>query len=154
MLVITTLGFFSSLAQGNTSVVWFLGVCTFHSLIMFLMGIKYGIGGWAKEDILALIIAIIGIVIWQVTDDPVLGLYAAITADLIGMIPALIKTYKLPNTEYYLTYILDLAAILLTGLAVQNGGFNEYLYPAYLFAVNAVMLIFILRPKFSKFISR
>lgn len=145
LFIIVILGFFSMYAQGDRVVVWFLGICAFQSLIMLLMSIKYGMGGWAKEDIIALLIALIGIVTWRVTDNPALGLYAAIVADFAGMVPALIKTYKLPQTEYWLTYVFDLSAILLTGLAIQNGGFNNYLYPVYLFLVNALMMIFLLR---------
>ena len=147
LFIIVVLGFLSLYVQGDRTVVWFLGICAFQSLVMLIMSIKYGMGGWAKIDILCLVIALIGIVLWKVTANPALGLYGAITADIAGMIPALIKTYRLPKTEYYLTYVLDLTAILLTGLAVQSGGFNEYLYPAYLFLINAVMLIFILRKR-------
>jgi hypothetical protein len=132
-------------AQGDRVVVWFLGICVVQSLVMLLMSIKWGMGGWAKTDILCLIIALVGIVLWRLTDNPALGLYGAVTADLAGMIPALIKTYHLPETEYWLSYAFDLAAILLTGLAIQNGGFNEYLYPVYLFLVNSLMMIFLLR---------
>lgn len=106
IFVIVILGFLSLYAQGDRVVVWFLGICSVQSLIMLIMSFKYGMGGWAKEDLLALVIAIVGIVTWQVTDNPVLGLYAAVTADLAGMIPALIKTYRLPDSEYWLSYVL------------------------------------------------
>lgn len=147
LLVITALGFFSSLAQGNTAVAWFLGVCSVQSLVMFLMSIKYGYGGWEKIDIVCLVIATVGIVLWKTTSNPILGVYSAVVADLVGMVPALIKTYRLPDTEYWLTYVFDLSAIVLTTIAVTGGAFNDYLYPVYLLAVNGLMLFFILRPK-------
>lgn len=147
LLVITALGFFSSLAQGNTAVAWFLGVCSVQSLVMFLMSIKYGYGGWEKIDIVCLVIATVGIVLWKTTSNPILGVYSAVVADLVGMVPALIKTYRLPDTEYWLTYVFDLSAIALTTIAVTGGQFNDYLYPVYLLAVNGLMLFFILRPK-------
>lgn len=151
LLIITALGFSSLFAQNDRVVAIFLGICAIQSLVMFLMSFKWGMGGWAKTDIVCLMIALVGIVLWKVTSNPVLGLYGAVGADLAGMIPALIKTYRLPDTEYSPTYIFDLIAITLTALAIRNGGFNEYLYPAYLLAVNALMLVFILRPKFAKF---
>ncbi len=112
-----------------------------------LMSLKYGMGGWSKTDILCLMLAVLGIILWKITDNPALGLYAAVTADFAGMIPALVKTYKNPATEHYLAYAFDLTAILLTGLAIRNGGFNEYLYPVYLFLINGLMMIFLLRDK-------
>ena len=149
--IIVILGFLSMYAQGDRVVVWFLGICAVQSLVMLFMSLKWGMGGWAKEDILALIIALIGIVFWKITNNPALGLYAAVTADLAGMIPALIKTYKFPQTEHWLPFAFDLSAILLTGLAIQNGGFNDYLYPVYLFLVNGLMMIFLLRKPSTKY---
>ena len=150
ILIITALGASSLFAQNDRVVAIFLSICAVQSLVMFVMSLKWGMGGWAPIDVLCLAIALVGIILWRVTSNPVLGLYGAVGADLAGMIPALIKTYRLPKTEYYLTYVFDLIAILFTTVAIRNGGFNEYLYPAYLLAVNALMLVFILRPKISK----
>jgi len=150
ILIITALGASSLFAQNDRVVAIFLGICAIQSLVMFLMSFKWGMGGWAKIDIVCLVIALVGIVLWKVTSNPVLGLYGAVGADLFGMIPALIKTYRLPDTEYSPTYVFDLIAIALTALAIRNGGFNEYLYPVYLFAVNFLMLIFIIRPRLKR----
>lgn len=152
LFLITTLGFLSLYAQGDRVVVWFLGICSIQSLVMLIMSLKYGMGGWAKIDIMCLIIALSGIVLWKVTDNPALGLYAAVTADLFGMVPALIKTYKLPDTEFWLSYVFDLSSITLTGLAIRNGGFNDYLYPVYLLLVNGIMMILIFRNNFKRLI--
>lgn len=150
LFLIVLLGFLSLYAQGDRVVVWFLGICAVQSFVMLVMSIKYGMGGWEKTDILCLLIAVVGVVLWKITSDPVIGLYAAVAADIAGMIPSLVKTYRRPDTEYWLSYVFDLSAIMLTGLAVKNGGFNEYLYPVYLFAVNGLMLAFILKPKIMK----
>ena len=147
LLIITTLGFLSLYATGDRVVVWFLGICSIQSLVMFIMSIKYGMGGWGKVDIACLLIALLGIVLWKETSSPILALYAAVTVDFVGMVPTLIKAYRLPYTEYWMPYILDLSSIVLIVLAIQNGGFNEYLYPVYLFLINSVMLAFITRSK-------
>ncbi|OGK16683.1 hypothetical protein A2774_00075 [Candidatus Roizmanbacteria bacterium RIFCSPHIGHO2_01_FULL_39_12c] len=54
-------------------------------------------GGWSKSDIICLVIAFMGIFLWQITKNPVISLYFAIVADFTGMIPAIIKTYKYPD---------------------------------------------------------
>ncbi len=154
LFLITTLGFFSLYAQDDRVVVWFLGICSIQSLVMLIMSFKWGMGGWAKTDIVSLVIAILGIVVWKLTSNPALGLYAAVLADLAGMIPALIKTYRLPDTEYWLSYVFDLAAIILTTLAISNGKFNEYLYPVYLLLVNGLMLLLIYKPNIIKYFNK
>lgn len=145
LFLIMVLSFFSLYAQGDRVVTYFLGICAIQSFVMLIMSIWYGMGGWDKIDIVCLVIALIGIVLWKVTNNPALALYAAVAADLFGMVPSLIKTYRFPDTEYWLSYVFDLSAILLTGLAIRNGGFNEYLYPVYLLLVNGLMLSFIFK---------
>jgi len=101
----------------------------------------------AKTDILCLVIALAGIVVWKITDRPALGLYAAILADFAGMVPALLKTYRLPETEYWLSYIFDVAAAILTLFAIRNWGLTDFSYPLYLVVINALMLALTFRPK-------
>ena len=151
LLLITSLGVASLFAGQDRVAIWLIGVCAVGALVIFLLSLKYGMGGWAKIDIACLIIAIIGIVVWQVTDSPVLGLYASVLADFVGMFPALIKTYRLPHTEYYLSYIFDISAALFTLLAIQKWEVQGFAYPLYIFIINSIMLILIIRPNiFSK----
>lgn len=147
LLTITILGAASLYAQQDRVSFWLIAICAASSLIIFLLSFKYGMGGWGKVDIMALVIALIGIVVWRLTDNPVLGLYASVLADFSGMIPALIKTWRLPHTEYYLSYVFDIFAGTFTLLAIQNWQLGIYLYPLYIVLINLIMLGLILRPK-------
>mgnify|MGYP007124299822 FL=1 len=48
--------------------------------------------GWSKSGIFCLMLALLGIVLWQIIQDPVIALYFVLGADFVGMIPALTKT--------------------------------------------------------------
>ncbi len=150
LLLITTLSTASLIAQHDTVAVWLAGVSTLQAIIIFYLSIKRGMGGWAKVDILCLVIALFGIVIWRTTNDPILGLYFAIFADFTGMIPALIKTYKLPHTENVWFFALDTIAGLLTLFAVNSFTAEQIAYPAYVLVINLIMMFLILRPKIFK----
>ncbi|MFA6256614.1 MAG: hypothetical protein WC606_05590 [Candidatus Absconditabacterales bacterium] len=150
VLSITFLSFASLLAQHNTVAIFLAGVSVLQSILIFILCIKYGMGGWAKTDIICLVIAGIGILVWKLTSNPVMGLLASILADFVGYLPALIKTYKFPETETWVFYILDVLAGLFTLLAITNFTYQETSYPIYILAINLVMVIFILRPKISK----
>jgi hypothetical protein len=150
-MLITVLGAAALFAQNDRVVVWFLGICAVQCVVVFIMSLKWGMGGWAKTDILCLVIALLGIALWKLTSNPALALYAAVTADIAGMVPALIKMYHLPHTEYYLSYAVDFGAIIFTLLAIQNGGFNEYLYPTYLIILSCLELFLIFRKQITKF---
>ncbi len=147
LLLITALGTASLFASHDRVAIWLIGLSGLNCFIVFLLSLKYGMGGWAKTDILCLVIALAGIVVWKITDRPALGLYAAILADFAGMVPALLKTYRLPETEYWLSYIFDVAAAILTLFAIRNWGLTDFSYPLYLVVINALMLALTFRPK-------
>ncbi len=150
LMLIMVLGAISLFAQEDRVAVWLISICAIQSIIVFLLSFKYGMGGWEKIDIVCLLIALIGITIWKLTDNPSMGLYAAVIADFIGMVPTLIKTYRLPHTEYWLVYIFDILASVFTLLAIQIWEFQGFLYPLYLLIINLFMLFLIIKPKLSK----
>ena len=92
-------------------------------------------------DVLCFLIALFGILLWQTTKDPSLALYASILADFIGMIPALIKTYRLPETEVWTFYALDVMAAFFSLLAVKTYTVQQFSYPLYLMIINFSMVI-------------
>lgn len=115
------------------------------SILIFSLSIKYGMGGWAKIDLLCLAMAVMGIGLWQSTKDPALALYASIAADFTGMIPALIKTYRFPETEVWSFYMLDVFAAGFSLLALTVWTAQEFSYPMYILIINLCMVILIIR---------
>jgi len=150
LLIVTALATVSLLAQHDQVSVWLAGVSTLQSIVIFILSIKYGMGGWEKSDIVCLMIAFLGIFLWQTTNEPIIALIASIVADFTGMVPALIKTYKYPETEIWTFYILDTAAGTLNLLAVKYFTIQAVAYPIYIALINLVMVLLILRPKIHK----
>lgn len=146
LLLITSLATASLFAQHDTVAIWLAGVSTLQSILIFVLSIKYGMGGWEKRDLVCLLIAFLGIVLWQTTKNPVIALYASIAADFTGMIPALIKTYQFPKTEIWTFYALDTVAAVFSMIAVKNFTPQELSYPAYILIINFIMVLFITRP--------
>ncbi len=131
-------------AQGNTTAIYLSGIYTICSLVLFALSIKYGMGGWEKSDLVCLAIAVLGIVMWKLTNNPLLGLCFSIAADFAGCVPALIKTYRYPETEVWTFYGIGLLAIVFNMMAIEKWTFGEYIYPVYIAVINIVMLYFIL----------
>lgn len=147
LLIITSLATASLIASGNRVAIYLAGVSTFQSIIVFILSIKYGMGGWEKSDIGCLVIAMTGIFFWQITKDPKIGLYFSILADFVGMIPTIIKTYKNPETEIWLFFGMDSLAGFLNILAIKNWTVSEVIFPVYIMMINLVMVILITRGK-------
>ena len=147
ILLTTVIGTASLLAQHNTVAVWLAGVSAIQAIFIFILSIKYGMGGWSKSDIACLVIAIFGIILWKTTDNPILALYASIAADFTGMVPAIVKTYNHPETEVWYFYGLDTLAGLFSMAALSVWTVQEFSYPVYILIINGVMVALSLRKK-------
>lgn len=147
LVLITCLATASLFAQGSTVAVWLSGIFSFGCIIIFLLSLKYGMGGWAKTDILCLVLSLVGIVFWKATSNPMYGLFASIGADFVGQIPMLIKTYRFPETEVWTFYAIDVVAALLNLLASSRWTVQEFTYPLYIMFIDCVTVFLILRPR-------
>lgn len=153
LMLITVLGASSLFAEADRVAFWLVGMMAVNSVVLFLISLKYGVGGWAKTDIICLVIALVGIALWKLTDNPALGLYASVVADFSCMIPTLIKTYHHPETEYGLFFLLDVFAAVLTLLALTSRQPQVLLYPLYIFAINLIMTILTQRLKLARMLT-
>ena len=147
LVVITILATVSLFAQHNTVAVWLSAVFAVGSTFIFLLSIKYGMGGRSKIDITCLVIALTGIALWQLTNQPSIALYASILADFVGQIPMLIKTYRLPDTEVWTFYALDIIAAILNLLAANRWLIPDIAYPIYIIFIDGVTVFLILRSR-------
>lgn len=147
LLLITGLATASLFAQHDNVAIWLAGISTLQAILIFSLSIKHGMGGWGKADLICLAVAFLGIVLWQTTADPSLALYCSIGADFAGMVPALIKTYRLPETEIWQFYLLDVFAAFFSLLALSVWDVQNFSYQVYIFGINLVMVFLVLRPK-------
>jgi hypothetical protein len=150
LLIITGLTTASLFAQNNHVAIYLAAISTLQSILIFFLSLKRGMGGWAKSDITCLVIAMIGIILWRITKNPVIALYFAISADFTGMIPTLIKTYKFPKTEVWSFFLLDVFAAGFSLLAVKIWTVEQYVYPIYVMSINLIMVILIIKPNRSR----
>lgn len=147
LLVITLLST-AALWRGSAAAFILALTSMIQALGLFLLSIKKGMGGWSKVDISCLIIAMIGVVFWQLSGQPLVGLLASIIADTTGMIPAIIKTYKHPHTEQWQFFGIDTIAGTLSLLALSSFTVYTVSYPLYIILINALMTgLILLRSK-------
>lgn len=134
--VLTCIAFFSQLAKGATNSLWLTGVEAIWVTVIFLLSIKYGIGGFKRRDIVALIIAFIGLVLWTLTKDATYALLLTIIVDGTGAVLTILKAYENPASETLSTWLLDGIAGLFAMFAVGSWDFVLLVYPFYIFIIN------------------
>lgn len=146
MSLITGMSFFALWASGDVSGVWLALTSFAQALVIFCLSLRRGMGGKGWLDIICVALCVIGLVVWLGAGEPVVGLVAAIVADLIAIIPAFVKTWQLPHTETHWFYTLDGIAGLFIMVAGSHDAFS-LAYPAYILLANAIFVVAILRPR-------
>jgi hypothetical protein len=138
-LIFSVLGLIAFVSQLSLGASWslaFSGLDTVASILVFVLAIKYGVGGHTRFDVVALIVAAIGVVIAIVAKEPIIALFGVIIADLSGMVLTIQKTYTSPNSETTVSWLLVGTASLFGSLAVGGLSYGILLYPFYLMLAN------------------
>ena len=146
LVVITVLTTASLFFQNNSVALWLSASMAFGCIFVFILSIKFGMGGAAKTDIICLVVSLVGIALWKLTRNPSLALYASVTADFVSQVPMLIKTYRFPKTEVWTFYALDVIAAILSLLAINQWTVPNLIFPAYIVLIDSTTILFILRP--------
>jgi hypothetical protein len=136
--ILTTLAL---LSQHNWPVFAISAVSLVQSFAVFLFSFRYGMGGWAKSDIVCLLLSLIGMTFWQLTANSYYGLFFGIAADFAGSVPTIIKTYRYPQTEIPLYYAIDAMAGVLNIAALPIVNSQTVVYPVYLVLINGLIAL-------------
>lgn len=131
--------FFSYYFAGARDTVWVPAGYTIGSLIVSLLAIKYGEGGWTKLDRNCFIAAGISLLLWWLFESPLFALYISLTVDITASFPTIKKAYLNPLSEDKLTWFLFWIGSFFNILAVNNWKFVIYIYPVATFLLISVM---------------
>lgn len=116
--------------------------------VLLILALRYGVGGSSRLDLLCLGLGIAG-VIASVSNNGLVGIWLALLADLIGYVPAFIKTYREPKSEEPFFYLLESAAALVAIIGIGEVR-RDIILPVYFVTSGLVMLALIYRPKVVK----
>ncbi len=150
--VVTFLSLYASVGK---IAAFIAGVFAVRSVVLFLFTLKYGTKGTSSLDYLCLVLAILGLILWRVIGNPLWALSLSITADFLGFIPTLRKTYHKPKSEAPSFYLLELiliyinayATILATGFIVR-----ALVFPVYIAVLCTSVLFLIYRLEIKRYL--
>lgn len=123
---------------------------TVNSLIVVVLGLKYGHAKFTALDKLCFALGMLAISCWLLTSEPFVGLVLAVGADMIIATPNLVKTYKDPSSETPLPWFLWGASALCGIAALTSFTFESVLFSGWLLASDTFVAILALRGKFRK----
>jgi hypothetical protein len=102
---------------------------------------------FTKLDVVCAILAATGLIVWQLTNNPMLALMLGMAADIAAGVPTYTKAYRSPGSEYAPAYFITSIAMAITLLTITEWKFVVYAFPLYMLIGNALMAaIIIIKP--------
>jgi len=90
--------------------------------------------------------ALIGIVLWRITNNPELAITFSIIADSFAGLPTLFKAYKDPSSEYSQPYLLSIVSMVILLLTLTSWTYVSSAFPIYMLVSNIFLLAFAALP--------
>ncbi len=121
-------------------------------LIVALLSIKYGEGGFNTFDISCFLVAMLSLGLWYIFQAPIIALILNLIMDFVGLLPTLKKSYLDPSGESPLSWLLTFIGNALNFGAVNNFTFGVLIYPIYMSVTSGMVtaLLYFPRIRFKK----
>lgn len=130
--------FFAQRAQGVESLSWVTFAAGFTPFLVLLASFINKKAYWKTEprDFYLMGVAILGIILWALTDNANLAIVFSLLADLFAGLPTVIKAFKHPETESWIAYAISALGCVIGILATQTFSFENSVFILYLAIMN------------------
>lgn len=115
-------------------------VCIF----IFFLSLKYGEKGIKVSDIVFLILALMSLFLWLVIDKPVWSIILIVSADTLGFIPTLRKSWRKPYSETLFTWEICTFRHTLNIFALEQYNILTILSPIVSILVNLYLILILI----------
>jgi hypothetical protein len=142
---VTALGACAMLASGSTWTVAILFSNTLLCLLIVLYSVMRRVGVWSTGwyDFAFFGIGLLGLILWQVLDLPIVALICSIVADFAFGLPTIIKTYKEPESETPYVWLFAVISAVFSIAAIEKFVFTDAAFPIYLLFFDSTVLLFV-----------
>jgi hypothetical protein len=112
--------------------------------LVFVLAIKFGVGGLSPAEGVLLAIAGLGVAGWLVVDAPIVATACVVAADLVGVGMMVPKTWREPDSETLSTFALASVSGAMAAGSVATLDPALLLYPVYFWVGNGALALLIL----------
>jgi len=142
--LLTGISFFILVSEGAGSGAWVTGVTTITCCVVAILALFHGERHITRSDWVCFLCALLGIVLWKLTDNSFLTIIIILSVDTLGFIPTVRKSFYKPYEETLSAYVLVALKHLLTFTALQAYTPTTMLYTLFLFSTNTLFVSMLL----------
>lgn len=129
-------------AQASKGLDWSLAVpliSTLSTSIIAVTALRMGRVVWTRADGACIALALLAIVLWTITREPLTAIILSIIADMFVTIPTIVKTYEDSTSEPALLWVLYVVAITAEVVATRSFTLYNLLFPVYTIIFSATI---------------
>jgi hypothetical protein len=109
-----------------------------------VLGLWHGYVKYTVFDVACQMLAVLGLILWQVFDDPLIALYVSIAVDFIGLVPTLRHAWQKPFEETWQTFAIGILAPVFGFIALDTFTQINTTYLVYVFFADLALVSIIL----------
>lgn len=136
--------FFLQLSSGSGAGTYGTATMAVFACTVFILSARHGMPKVKYIDAICLIIALLGIAVWLVVQEPVISIVLLLGVELIGFIPTLRKAWSKPYEDSAALWALTGTRQTMSLFAVQHYNIVTVLNPAVWMTVGFAFFIFLL----------
>lgn len=122
---------------------WATALSGIFSVIIALLALRQGDKDITNKDIAVFIIALMGIPLWYVTQNPLSAILLMTVIDALCYIPTLRKSFHKPKEEMALHYIISNTKLIVSIAAMSVYSLTTVIYPAMIIVMNTALIALI-----------
>lgn len=129
--------------------IWLLICYAICQMIMAILSIQFGEGGWNKLDKMCLVGVVFSLFLWQWFNSASITLIFTVIVDIFGALPTVVKSYYEPQKESSFSWTIFLIANSLNLVAIGEWSLRS-IYPFYLFCLSLTLTLLLHRYRITK----
>jgi hypothetical protein len=138
--ILTLIAFAAQLADNAGPGAWMMGMTAVSCSTISLLSLKYGETSRTRGDKICLATALLAILPWFLTKNPLISVLMISAIDGIAMIPTIRKSWHQPYQENLLSYALANLKNLISLFALLNFTMTTALYPVSVCLINSTLI--------------
>lgn len=133
--------FVAQVVTGGGAGAWVTLVTTFGTLGIFFLSITKGEKDITKFDVICFIGALLSIVAWKLTDNPLSAVIIVVIADVLTFLPTYRKAYLRPHQETVTLYVMSTVKYVVSIFALTTFTLTTALFPIAIALANLLIVI-------------
>ncbi len=135
--------FLAQRAQGVEGLSWATFVAGFSPFLILAASFLNKKAYWHTQarDYYLMAAAVVGLILWAITDNPNITILLALLADFLAGLPTVIKAYNHPETESWVAFAISSLGFGVAVLSIQSFTFENYAFIMYLFVMNTLLAV-------------